>query len=115
MPNVKEVTDKDFKAEVLDFKGVVVVDFWATWCGPCRVLAPIVDEAADEFKDNKAVKFAKADVDDASETAGTYSVRSIPMLVLIKDGVEIDRAIGGKTKAEIKAWVEKALAADEKK
>lgn len=115
MSNVSAVTDKTFPAEVLKFKGVAIVDFWATWCGPCTMLAPIIDELAKDFKDNKSVKFVKADVDDSTEIAGDFGIRAIPCLVLFKDGIEVDRQIGGKTKAELKAWIEKALEKKEEK
>jgi len=98
------VTDNTFAAEVEKHKGVVVVDFWATWCGPCRMIAPALDELASEMTGK--IKVAKVDVDESSETAARFGIRSIPCLVLFKDGQEADRVVGAKGKAELKSWIE---------
>lgn len=98
------VTDASFDTEVAQHKGVTVVDFWATWCGPCRMIAPALDELATELAGK--VKIAKVDVDEAPETASNFGIRSIPCLVLFKDGQEADRVVGAQSKAQLKAWME---------
>jgi thioredoxin 1 len=98
------VTDASFETEVAQHKGVAVVDFWATWCGPCRMIAPALDELATELAGK--VKIAKVDVDEAPETASNFGIRSIPCLVLFKDGQEADRVVGAQSKAQLKAWME---------
>ena len=93
-----EVKNDSFKKEVLDYKGTVLVDFNATWCGPCRMLKPIIEELANERND---IKFVGVDIDEAEGLSEKYGVYSIPCLVLFKDGQEIDRSIGLKSKDEI--------------
>lgn len=89
--SVVNLDDKNFQKEVLDEKGVVVVDFYADWCGPCKMMVPIFEEAASEAKD---YKFAKLNVDEARETAMKYGVMSIPTLVVFKGG-EVKNQIAG--------------------
>ena len=95
---VINVNNDNFKEEVLDSKIKVLVDFNATWCGPCRMLGPILDKYAE---DHDNVKIASIDVDDNNELAREYNVFSIPCLVVIKDGKEINRSVGLISKAEI--------------
>ena len=80
-------TDANFQSEVLGSKGVVVVDFWATWCGPCRVQGPIVESLAEKLKDEPNLKIGKLDVDENNETAVQYKILSIPTVAIFKDGV----------------------------
>ena len=90
------VTDASFEQDVLKSPIPVVVDFWAVWCGPCKVIAPIIDQLAAEY-DGK-VKFVKLDVDENPETAIKYGVRSIPTVIFFKDGAEADKVIGAQQK-----------------
>jgi len=105
MANVMAVTDGDFQVEVLDHKGLAVVDFWATWCGPCRMVAPILDQLATEY-DGK-VKITKLDVDANQKTAATFGVRSIPTLLFVKDGKVVDQVVGAMPKAQLQTYFEK--------
>lgn len=95
------VTDQDFDAEVLKSDIPVMIDFFAEWCGPCKMLLPIVEELAGEY-DGK-VKIVKVNVDDSPETAQKYGVMSIPTLVFVKGGEEVDRAQGALPKDALKA------------
>lgn len=81
---VHEITDKNFKQEVLENQKIVLVDFWAPWCGPCMMMGPIIDELASEFGDK--IKFTKINVDENPETASTYEIMSIPSIKIFKDG-----------------------------
>jgi len=101
------VNDSSFETEIAGHKGVAVVDFWATWCGPCRMIAPALDELATELAGK--VKIAKVDVDEAPETASNFGIRSIPCLVMFKDGKEADRVVGAQSKAQLKTWMENAV------
>ena len=102
-----EFTDGNFKAEVLDSDKPVLVDFWAVWCGPCRMIAPIVEELAGEFEGR--VKVGKLDVDNNQNSAVTYGVRSIPTLLVFKGGKVVDTIIGAVPKAKIVASLNAAI------
>ena len=95
------LNNDNFKAEVLDAKGLVLVDFWATWCGPCKMLAPTVSEIADEYEGK--VKVCKLDVDQAMDIAMSDGVASIPTLILFKDGEIVKKSVGVVSKEEIEA------------
>ena len=98
--SVLELTLDNFEQEVLKSDKPVLIDFWATWCGPCRMMAPVVDEFADE---NPAVKVGKVNVDDHPELAGAFGIESIPTLVAIKDGKVAGTVIGVRPKADLAA------------
>src|SRR5690606_11478726 len=102
---VLELSDQSFAAEVLQFETPVLVDFWATWCGPCLRLAPIVEELA---KDNAGkLKIAKLDIDQAADLAAEWGVSSIPTLILFKNGQEQDRVLGAVPKSQLQAMINK--------
>ena len=95
---IKELTAENFEQEALQAKETVLIDFWASWCGPCRMLSPIVDEIAEEKTD---VKVCKVNVDDQPELAARYGVMSIPMLVVLKGGEQVASSVGVQPKKAI--------------
>jgi len=107
MPAV-HLDNSNFKTTVEDAKGVAFVDFFATWCGPCQMAAPIIDKMADDYAGKASI--VKVDVDEAREPATKYGVMSIPTFIVLKDGQEVDRQIGFPGEAALKAMVDKALA-----
>ncbi|MDD5019316.1 MAG: thioredoxin [Candidatus Omnitrophica bacterium] len=101
------LSDENFKKEVLESKTPCLVDFWAEWCGPCRRVAPVVEEIADEFQGR--VKVAKLNVDEGSKTASAYGVMSIPTLMFFKDGKVVEQIVGAVAKQELAAKIEELL------
>ncbi|NLJ75288.1 MAG: thioredoxin [Firmicutes bacterium] len=99
--------DSNFQKEILDHKGVAFVDFWAPWCGPCRIVGPIIEELAIDYADK--VKVGKLNVDDNQKTARDFGVMSIPTMVIFKDGKEVDRIIGAMPKQVIADRLDKWL------
>jgi thioredoxin 1 len=105
--NITEVTDTNFQAEVLENETPVLVDFWAPWCGPCRAVAPILEEMSETREDLRIVKL---NVDDNQQTAAQYQVLAIPTMILFRNGQEAKRIQGAMPKKRIEAELEPALA-----
>ncbi len=91
-----ELTDSNFKAEILDYQGVAVVDFWAVWCGPCKMISPIIDEMSEKY-DN--IKVGKVDVDNNPDTAVEFGIRSIPTVLFLKNAEVVDKIVGSAPKS----------------
>jgi thioredoxin 1 len=108
MSNAVAVTDSDFEQQVEQHEGLTVVDFWATWCGPCRMIAPILDQLAVDY--NGQVKVTKLDVDSNIKTATRFNVRSIPMLLFFKGGKVVDQLIGAHPRQAIEAKLKQHVA-----
>jgi thioredoxin 1 len=98
MAQLAEVTDSNFQAEVIEAETATLVDFWAPWCGPCRVVGPVLEEIAEERED---IKIVKLNVDDNQQTAAQYQVLSIPTMILFRNGAEAKKIIGAFPKKKI--------------
>lgn len=106
--NVVELSNENFEAEVAQYQGTVLVDFWAPWCGPCRMVGPVVEELAKEYK-GKA-KVGKLNTDDAPDIASRFGIRSIPTLLFFKNGAVVQQLVGAYPKGKISEKLESALA-----
>jgi thioredoxin 1 len=105
MAGLTEVTDNNFQAEVLEADEAVLVDFWAPWCGPCRVVSPVLEQIAEE----KGLKIVKLNVDENQQTAAAYEVLSIPTMILFRGGQAVKTVIGAYPKKKLEAELEPAL------
>ncbi|MDZ5783884.1 thioredoxin [Marinococcus luteus] len=102
---IVHVSDQDFSEQISE--GVVLTDFWAPWCGPCKMIAPVLEEINEEIGDN--VKIAKLNVDENQETAGKYGVMSIPTLMIFKDGEMVEQIVGFQPKDQLQGLLEKHM------
>jgi thioredoxin 1 len=102
-----DVTDEDFQAEVLEAEGPVLVEFWAVWCGPCRQMAPVVEDLAAEYADK--IKFVKVNVDEVTESVGTYGIMSVPTIMLFKDGNPMETLVGVQPKPRLQEVLDNYL------
>ena len=102
-----KTNDQNFKTDVLDSKQPVLVDFWAEWCGPCKAIAPSLEELSDEMT-NK-LKIVKINVDENPSISQTYSIRSIPALMIFKDGEKISEKMGALPKSALESWVNETI------
>jgi thioredoxin 1 len=105
--NLIYLSDNNFTSEVLEAEELVLVDFWAPWCGPCKMIGPIIEELSSEYRGK--VKVCKLDVDENNKTAGDYGIMSIPTIILFKGGEEINRLVGFVPKAKIAKALDSAL------
>ena len=101
------ISDSSFEADVLKANGPVLVDFWAEWCGPCKMIAPALEELAEQLKGRLTI--AKINIDHNPQTPKKYGVRGIPTLILFKDGKPVNTLVGARPKSALKQWIDSAL------
>lgn len=104
---IKNVTDASFQADVLDSETPVLVDYWAEWCGPCKMIAPLLDQASVDYQDR--VTIAKVNVDENPDTAAKFGVRGIPTLMLFKDGKTVATKVGALSKSQLNSFLDESL------
>ena len=102
-----DISDNSFDNDVLNASGPVLVDFWAEWCGPCKMIGPALSELSDEMAGQ--VTIAKLNIDDNQESAAKYGIRSIPAMLIFKDGAVVAEDVGAKPKNQIKQWIEQNI------
>ena len=107
MSKINEITSSVFKSEVLESNIPVVVDFWAPWCGPCRMVAPVLEEISQKM--NGKIKFVKLNTDENQKTAMDYQIMAIPSLLIFKDGQEVDRVVGFVPQEQLEADLNKII------
>ena len=107
-PNIVTLNQTNFPAEVLKSSAPVLVDFWAEWCGPCKMIAPVLDELAGEYQGK--VKIGKVNIDEHQGLAAQFGVRAIPTLLVIKNGQVSEQMVGAKSKRDLKASLDRAIA-----
>lgn len=105
----KAITDESFEQDVLKADGPVLVDFWAEWCGPCKMIGPALEEISDEL--GEKVTIAKLNIDDSPDTPGKYGVRGIPTMILFHNGAPVETKVGAAPKSQLKSWLEESLPA----
>ncbi len=103
----KAVTDASFATDVLGSSKPVLVDFWADWCGPCKMIAPALEEISNELADS--VEIVKVDIMENTDTASQFGVQSIPLMILFKDGKPVAQKLGAAPKTQLKSWLESVL------
>jgi thioredoxin 1 len=103
----QEIKDSDFEQKVTNSTEPVLIDFWAEWCGPCKMLSPVIDQLSEEMKDK--VKIVKMKIDENPETPSSLGVRSIPTLMLFKDGKQISSKVGVHPKNKLKEWIDSSI------
>jgi thioredoxin 1 len=106
-PHTTAVTDASFKADVLGASGLVLVDFWAEWCGPCKAIGPALEQIGEELAGKLTI--AKVNIDENPMTPNQFAVRGIPTLILFKDGKPVDTLVGARPKSALKAWIESKI------
>ena len=104
----KQITDASFNADVLSAEGPVLVDFWAEWCGPCKMIGPSLEELSEEL--GEKVTIAKLNIDENPDAPGQYGVRGIPTMILFKGGAPAATKVGAEPKSKLKSWLEGELA-----
>lgn len=104
---VLHLTDDNFEKEILEFKGVALVDFWAPWCGPCQMVGPVIEELTEDF--DEGVKIGKVNVDEEASLAQKYEIMSIPAVFIFKDGKIVEQIIGAQAKANYKEAIQKYI------
>lgn len=105
----KAITDESFEQDVLKADGPVLVDFWAEWCGPCKMIGPALEEISDEL--GEQVTIAKLNIDDSPDAPGKYGVRGIPTMILFNKGEPVETKVGAAPKSQLKSWLEQSLPA----
>jgi len=105
----KAITDESFNEDVINASGPVLVDFWAEWCGPCKMIGPALEEISDEM--GEVVTIAKLNIDDSPDAPAKYGVRGIPTMILFNNGEPVETKVGAAPKSQLKSWLEESLPA----